>query len=209
MIVRGKLPPERRLVEAELARRFGVSRTPIRNALVRLRSEGYVTGPAEAGRLQLTVAPLRRADVDELWSILGALEGLAAETLESRSADARRALAECLRTINDDLDRASGPPREDPDQLMELQSGFHRELVAHLGGAWLNRLYALLRPHAERYEWIYGSLGESDLAQSTAEHRQIITLVDRGRAADLAAALHEHWDRARQRTGDLIGRYWG
>ena len=77
LIVRGQLAPGARIVETEVAERFGVSRTPVRAAFQRLQREGYVTASA-THQARMTVAPLTREDVGELLDIVGELEGLAA-----------------------------------------------------------------------------------------------------------------------------------
>src|SRR5437667_12189347 len=58
LIVQGLLAPGSRLVETEIASRLGVSRTPVREALQRLRQEGYVMGSPGAQQSWLTVAPI-------------------------------------------------------------------------------------------------------------------------------------------------------
>ena len=209
LIVRGRLAPQKRLIEDELAERLGVSRTPVRDALRRLRAEDYVLDTGRGARSTLEVRGLSRADVDELWTMLGSLEGSAATRAAALPDDARAELVERMRAINRELREQGRPPRGSPDRLMELQSGFHRELVESAGGPRLNRVYDLLRPHAERYEWIYGSHEESDLLVSAAEHDVIINLIESGEADAAAQAIRDHWERARGRTGELIERYWG
>jgi len=208
MIIRGRLKPEKRLLEEELAEFCGVSRTPVRDALTRLRNEGYVraTGGARTG---LEVSPLRRADVDELWTILGSLETDAARRAAQLPEAERDRLVARLREVNRELDETARLDAPTADDLMTLQSAFHRELVGSTAGPWLVRIYELVRPHAERYEWLYGSLREADLSLSTSEHERIIRLIERGEADAAAEAIRAHWEQARRRTGGLIERYWG
>ena len=88
MIVRGQLAPGARIVETEVAERFGVSRTPVRAAFQRLEQEGYgIASPTHQARM--TVAPLTREDVGELLEIVGELEGLAARSA-ARLAESER-----------------------------------------------------------------------------------------------------------------------
>src|SRR5256885_4868427 len=74
LIVRGQLAPGARIVETEVAERFGVSRTPVRAAFQRLEREGYVTASA-THQARMTVAPLTKEDVGELLDIVGELGG--------------------------------------------------------------------------------------------------------------------------------------
>src|SRR5215212_6315931 len=78
LIVQGLVAPGSRIIETEIAGRLGVSRTPVREALQRLQQEGFVMGTPGAQQSRLTVAPLTRADVHELLTIVGSLEGLGA-----------------------------------------------------------------------------------------------------------------------------------
>src|SRR5262245_10897833 len=110
-IVRGELPPESRLIEAQLASDLGVSRTPIRDALAQLTRDGFVVAGRPARRLELTVAPLRHSAVDELWTLIGGIEWAALGRLGRLSPAEQRALADRLEEINDQL-RSLMKPRK-------------------------------------------------------------------------------------------------
>ena len=76
MIVWGTLSPGMRLVESELMTQLGLGRTPIRTALHRLQSEGFVVGTGK-GKESLRVSPLTHADAADVFEIVGALESIA------------------------------------------------------------------------------------------------------------------------------------
>lgn len=76
MIISGELPPGEKVPEALLSERFGVSRTPMREALKVLASENFVQLLPNKGAI---VTRLTRQEIDELFPIMGALEGLAGE----------------------------------------------------------------------------------------------------------------------------------
>ena len=78
IIVRGRMAPGTRIIEADVADRLGVSRTPARSALHRLQQEGYVVAVDRSKERRLMVAPLTQDDARELFEIVGQLEGLAA-----------------------------------------------------------------------------------------------------------------------------------
>src|SRR5580704_9375574 len=91
MIVWGTLSPGMRLVESELMTQLGLGRTPIRTALHRLQSEGFIAGTGR-GKESLRVAPLSQADAADVFEIVGALESIAvrhAATLDRRARGAR------------------------------------------------------------------------------------------------------------------------
>src|SRR5881392_732559 len=106
LIVRGQLAPGARIVETEVAERFGVSRTPVRAAFQRLEREGYVVASA-THQARMTVAPLTREDVGELLEIVGELEGLAARGAARLPDDSRDRLARDLAAINSEFRRAA------------------------------------------------------------------------------------------------------
>ena len=76
MIVAGDYPPGTRLQEMELSAHFGVSRTPLREALKTLSSEGLVTLAPNRGA---TITKLTDTELAETFPVMGALEGLAGE----------------------------------------------------------------------------------------------------------------------------------
>src|SRR5437773_9909283 len=78
LIVGGRLAAGARLIETELAGRLGVSRTPVRAALLRLAQEGYILSPGAGRRARPAVAALTRADAAELCKIIAEVEGLTA-----------------------------------------------------------------------------------------------------------------------------------
>ena len=76
-IIKGRLRPGERIPEPELAERFGVSRTPIREAFRQLESEGFLTVIPRKGAV---VSPITDKDVREFYSIKSLLEGFAARS---------------------------------------------------------------------------------------------------------------------------------
>lgn len=96
-ILKGTLKPGEKVAEPELAERFGISRTPIREAFRQLESEGYLTVIPRKGAV---VAALSEQDVQEFYAIKSILEGYAAELAATRLT-ARE--IEKLETINEKL----------------------------------------------------------------------------------------------------------
>ncbi len=123
-IDQGAYPPGARLVETELAARFGVSRTPVREALGRLESQGVV---AREGR-GLTVAALDARELGELYDLREVLEGFAARLAARRASPPEIAV---LREMVE-ADRAMAPGAE-VSELARANKRFHRTLhrVSH------------------------------------------------------------------------------
>jgi DNA-binding GntR family transcriptional regulator len=113
----GSYRPGDRLVESELAERFGVSRTPIREALQRLETQSLL---ARDGR-SLVVASLDHNQMAELYVVRGELEGLAARLA------ARHATAEEVRLLRDMVE-ADNALRDSPAALARANRRFHKQI---------------------------------------------------------------------------------
>jgi DNA-binding GntR family transcriptional regulator len=180
LISAGRYPPGAALTEAALSRALRVSRTPVREALLRLQAEGVVQSSLARG---FTVRPLDRREVTELYPILASLEGLAAQTAapvpRSTLADLRRTAKE-LASCND------------PVRRWQLDSRWHTAIVTASGNRQLLAIVTQLRTSLSRYELTY--MRETlDRADADAQHRAIETALadrDSNRAAEL---VREHW----------------
>ncbi len=206
-IVRGRLRPGSRAVEADLARRFGVSRTPVREALARLARERYLVPAGPGRRKEFLVAPLVVADVAELWGTIGALEGLAIQAVAALAAEERAALVSALERVNADLEAAAHARPRDNDLVSELMTAFHECFMEACAGPHLRALYDSVRPHVQRYEWAYGSQTDAPYDPSIAEHRRIIAAVAAGNGREARVALEQHWANGVDRTNALIARF--
>lgn len=104
-ILKGNLKPGEKVAEPELAERFGISRTPIREAFRQLESEGYLTVIPRKGAV---VAALSERDVQEFYAIKSILEGyaasLAAAKLTEKELERLEAVNQKLRTLVQDGD---------------------------------------------------------------------------------------------------------
>jgi DNA-binding transcriptional MocR family regulator len=77
LIVHGRLSPGTWIVESDLCARLHMSRTPVRGALYLLQREGYVQEHRNASKSRILVTSLTKEDANELYSIIGRIEGLA------------------------------------------------------------------------------------------------------------------------------------
>ncbi len=209
LIIRGQLPPGARAVESELAGRFGVSRTPVRESLARLAREGFLVPSTSGRRTELVVAPLRPEDVVELWGIIGVLEGLAIQAVATMRAEDRSELVADLERINADLMAVTSARPRDSDLVFELQTRFHICFMDRCAGPRLRALYDSVRPHVRRYEWAYGTQADAPYAPSIDEHRRLIAAIASGDPRNAKEVVERHWAEAATRTGELIARFGG
>lgn len=205
LIVAGRLPPGARLVETDLARRLGFSRTPIRGALRMLLQEGYVVAVDGARRRRLVVAPLSVADSRELFEIVGAIEGLGAASAASLPERKRRRLAAELRGFDHALLAAARKEIPDSPEIFELFTRFHLRYMETAAGPRLRALHDSIKPQAERYRRFY-SMGypKDRVVASVAEHQRIVDAIERGNAAAARTAVERNWHNAARRLALAI-----
>jgi DNA-binding GntR family transcriptional regulator len=198
LIVRGQLAPGARIVETEVAERFGVSRTPVRAAFQRLEREGYVTASA-THQARMTVAPLTREDVGELLEIVGELEGVAARSAARLSEESREKLARDLGALNAEFRRAASAKGAQPGKLYELDERFHRRYVEAGAGPRLRSLHDAVKPQAERYIRMYIALLLDTVPTAGSEHDAIIDAIRTGNAVVAQRAVQTNWRHASDR----------
>jgi DNA-binding GntR family transcriptional regulator len=189
-IVSGVLESGTRLRQVELARRFGVSTTPVREALAALQSEGLVRLHPQRGAVVFvpTVDNLR-----EHYEIRAALEALAAKRAAERFDPAR---GDALAAMLDEM--AAGP---DVERYLELNLRFHSELYALAERPRLVEMIETLRDASSAYLHIYAKV-EFPSDRLDAEHREILAAC-RARDPERAAEAVRHHLR---QTVDHVAR---
>jgi DNA-binding GntR family transcriptional regulator len=204
LIVRGRFISGDRVREAAMAVRFGASRTPVREALARLVQEGFLTPVSGGSRTELAVTALTADSVLELWGMIGALESYAIQAV-TELPDARRlAIATDVMQLNSELRIAAAKRPRNHDRLFELQSAIHTRFVYESAGNRLRSIYDSLRPHVQRYEWVYGTRADAPYEPSASEHMKIITAIREGSPAAARAAVETHWRNAAVRTVQVM-----
>jgi DNA-binding GntR family transcriptional regulator len=189
-IVRGDLAPGARITEEALAEEFAVSRGPIRDALTQLSFEKLVEVQRPRGVYIVGLAP---DDVEQLYSLRGALEQLALSRAMRVSDDARwipmTEAVERMARAADDGDHAA---------FVTADLDFHSQIYdladhARLEGAWnqyLPTFTALLDVTINHDE---------DLHESASDHARLMKVMRGGDTAEAAAVLTAHLDGARDR----------
>lgn len=187
-ILTGRLAPGTTLLETELAALLALSRTPVREAAIRLADEGLVEIRPRHG---ITVRDLTLADVRDILDVFSSLEVRAVELAARRGIDAAPRAE--IAALMDRMERAT--QAGDIARWSELDDQFHSALVACCGNARLQRTMAEYWGQQYRARLLILPLRPSP-AQSDAEHRGILAAVV-ARDADAARALHQrHRDRA-------------
>lgn len=204
LIVHGNLAPGSRIIESDLAKRLGVSRTPVRSALHRLQQEGLVLAADTGRNARLSIAPLTREDGRELLNILGTLEGLGACWAAELELVARRGLVERMRGINERL-REMLAGDADPEEVFQLHSAFHRLPLESIDAPRLLGMHQAIRPQVDRYRRLYiSAVPTGGFVAEIAEHEPILNALEGGEAEAARAAVQDNWSRAATRLGRII-----
>lgn len=181
-IIAGRYPPSTRITEQDIAAAAGVSRTPVREALRRLHSEGLVEFQANHGAV---VTEWSAEDADEVFELRAMLEAFGAARAATRASEAQvqelRALAE--------EQYACSVAREGEylERIGELNSRFHRRLQDAAGSPRLSRaLSALLE--APMIMKTFLKYRPEDLERSAVHHLELVKAIE-ARDADWAASV--------------------
>ena len=184
----GELQPRERLYETVLARRFKMSRTPVREALQRLVGEGLADGGADG----VYVATLSVEDVRSLEQANRALQSLAAQLAAAAGSE-------------DDLERLEGLVARmeacavsgDLDGWIAADQAMHRQIFRMCGNRWVWKLLLQMESLVGRVRHI-ALRRPGRLEESTKEHRVVVEAI-KSRAPDAAhQAMHSHLVRTEE-----------
>jgi len=204
LIVQGQISPGSWVVEAELAERLGLSRTPIRGALQLLQREGFITEQRGGKKSRLRISPLTKEDAHELYMIVGNIEGMAGALTASLSQDRRDELCKTLQELNQRLGGIAVTKKVELRLVFEIDTRFHHEIVAASAGPRLLVLHKMMKPQIERYWRLYAHTIIQDLHHSVSEHEEIIAAIASGSVKATERALANNWKHGAERIHQLI-----
>jgi DNA-binding GntR family transcriptional regulator len=177
-IVNGTIPTGSRVAEPDLAERFGISRTPVREALRQLESEGFITVVPRKGAI---VASLSAKDISDFYDLKMVLEGYAARQATHALTDAD---IDRMDRVNDEMTATAAAG--DWRKAIELHNEFHDIFVAASGNERLAAIDRNLVMQFQRFRLILAMHGS--IEGSARQHREIVAAF-RARDAELAESL--------------------
>jgi GntR family transcriptional regulator, rspAB operon transcriptional repressor len=181
LILEGEIPAGTVMSQVAMADDLGVSRTPLREALRMLQSEGLVD--AQANR-RVTVKPISATDLEELVVMRVALE------TEATRLSVNRLGPEDIAALEGRLaEMAHFAQEKDYARWQHPHSAFHRGLTAP-AGARVNAMLAQLSDHAERYRRVH--IARSPKAWQTEGHREILDAAKKGDREGAARLMAGH-----------------
>lgn len=190
-IIEGRIKPGERLMEPDVAKTLGVSRTPLREAFLQLESEGFLKVNPRKGALVTETSP---GDAEETYIIKGALEAVAARLAADSINDEQ---IEELISLNKKMEAIAQSKDKDYKTFLELNSVFHQKIYECSGNAKLIKMINTLRNQTLRYNYIFLSL-LSHLDESVEEHYEIIEALKKRKPEEAESFIRKHNENARQ-----------
>jgi DNA-binding GntR family transcriptional regulator len=187
-IVQGVLGPGTQLDESEIARRFSVSRTPVREALRQLAASGLVDSRPHRGAVVARPTVERLSSMFEAMAELEALcAGLAAERMPPLQRRELEGLHERLRLLSHE---------GNPQLFHEANERFHNAIYAGSQNGYIAEMTLATRARVQPFRRAqFRNLGR--LAKSYVEHNKIVTAIMRGDKSGAANAMRSHIETVR------------
>lgn len=192
-----KLPPTTRLSENELALRFGTSRAPVREALIRLADEGFIDILPQRGSFvsRISIGAMRRARFVREAIEIAVVRQAATDGLSARvRADIDRALADQIAA------------RDDAEAFTVADDAFHRNLVEGIGIA---QLWSVLEREKAQFDRVrFLSLpNTTPVDVLVAQHKAIVAAIDARKPEPAAEAMRTHMSEVLKITDTLVSRH--
>jgi DNA-binding GntR family transcriptional regulator len=195
-IASGSLRANERLREERVAEALGVSRTPVREALIRLLSEGLIDADGSEG---VRVADLTAEDLDEVFTLREVLEPLALRYVAANPDP--EGLAE-LRRIHAASHAALA--EDDIERLLDLNTQFHLTMYAMGAPRRVQSFIGQLWVQSGRFRFL-ALYDRSERQQSVEEHGRLLDHVERRDVEGAVAVLMSHFERPRAHMASFIG----
>ena len=169
-IVRQKIRPGERVTELEVAERFGISRTPIREAFRQLESEGFLTIVPRKGAV---VSDIEEKDIRDFYEIKGVLEGYAARQAVERMTENDIV---CLEQFNTEIEECA--KRQDVSGMTRAHNAFHELILESCGNRRIQQVVASLVRQFLRFRFYVASLVHVE--DILREHADIVAAIRGG-----------------------------
>jgi DNA-binding GntR family transcriptional regulator len=189
MILRGEIPPGKRIIESEIADFMGISRTPVREAVHKLEAEGFLRALPKGGYV---VRGLSLSDIEETFDIRSILESFAAHLAAIRYTDEELLpLSEKIEEFQKHLDR------HDLKELTRINTDFHELLYALSRSPRLIKMIHGLRDDIFLLRKVI--LNSEEMAHlSNKDHKEIIKAIRKREAKKVEMLVREHILRGKE-----------
>ena len=183
-IIDGTMQPGEKLNEGEIAAYFGLSRTPVHEALMLLAEHHFVDVLPSRGSF---VSRLSLEEADAIYEAISALNGV----LTGLASDKRtQGDLEELTELNRRFDQVR--QEGDREGILRMDNAFHLRIAAIADNPYLEKMLRQLQMHITRFEYIF-SRSETDRQHSAQDHQAIIDALARQDRAAAAALAEANW----------------
>ena len=181
-----ELEPGSWIDELQIAKAYGISRTPLREALKVLAAEGLVTMKVRRGAY---VTEVSEKDLRDVYHLLSLLESDAAAVV---AATASPADLKKLHSLHSELEAAGKPGKEKHDKFFEVNEAFHMCLLELSQNKWRDQMVADLRKvmKLNRHNSLFKT---GRITESLAEHQAIMAALNAKDPVATAARMREHF----------------
>jgi DNA-binding GntR family transcriptional regulator len=195
LITRGDLVPGERLNERRLTAHFGISRTPLREAIKLLSAEGLIKLFPNRGAVVTTVTP---TDAEDMFQVMGALEALAGELACQRASESNIAevteLHERMRRFHAEGDLVN---------YFDLNQRIHQTIVDCAGNRELSDAYRRIAMRIRRARYM-ANLFKPRWNEAMSEHEQMLDALSKRDGARLKAILSSHLENKSRAVQDWL-----
>ncbi|BBA75108.1 Fatty acid metabolism regulator protein [Bacillus velezensis] len=186
-IITGKLEPGERLRNQDLSETLGISRTPVREALLQLENEGLVITKANRWTV---VAPIDLENAKEVYSVVWSLECLAFEQALSRfTQDHIDEMEKLNKQMNAIMEM------DDKVKALELDNAFHQKIIEVSNNTELQKLLQGQKTKIQRIEIRYFSQNHA-MNASCSEHNQILDAIKNKDLKQGLNAIRSNWENS-------------
>jgi DNA-binding GntR family transcriptional regulator len=181
-----ELEPGSWIDEMKIAEEYGISRTPLREALKVLAAEGLVTMKVRRGAY---VTEVSQQDLSDVYHLLALLEADAAGVVAERATEAQ---LHTLQVLHAELEAAAIPGQVDREHFFAINERFHMQLLAIANNRWRDQMVADLRKVMKLNR--HNSLLKSGrIGESLREHRALMAAIVARDPAAAMARMREHF----------------
>lgn len=197
LIVTGDLKPGSKVPEQNLAEKYGVSRTPLREALKVLASEGLITLTPNKGA---TISALTLDDLEEAFPIMGALEALSGELACQQITDEDVAV---IRKLHDQM--IVHYQAEEMPEYFRCNQDIHNKILEAADNATLFNIYKGLSGRVLRARYM-ANISKIRWAEAVSEHEEIMVALSARDGAALGEILKRHLFNKYEAVKETISR---
>ncbi len=181
-----ELEPGSWIDELKIAEAYGISRTPLREALKVLAAEGLVTMKVRRGAY---VTEVSERDLSDVYHLLSLLEADAAGVVASTATGAQ--IRE-LQELHNELEAAAKPEQQDRERFFEINERFHMRLLQMADNRWRDQMVADLRK-VMKLNRRNSLLKSGRIEESLSEHRALMAALAAHDAALTRRRMQEHF----------------